>query len=302
MWHISKVRRATGSGNDRVHKAVGRRPRGFSHPARFEALEPRMALNVAPVTPSVGAGSASGASTGTAVGSNPASFSPANTTGSGTASEGNVLDNQQVAFNSPYWLPNDRPPFAFPPADQLPANVNQAASMPQGIRNFNLGADTSTHFTTSGVTLTVLRPRSDTGGNRVASGSRDDTLPVETWLGMEPLGSQDKDAAVTEPRDEVPSPHADDGREGVAHRERLHLEPSAVDWMMGDESKADTARPDAAIAELVADDPAGEPGVGPVAYSLAASLALATSAPVREHVWSKSQSSSSGKRRRAAGW
>jgi hypothetical protein len=220
-----------------------------------------------------------------------------------------VLDNQELAFNTPYWVPNDRTPFTPSPPDQLPANFNQEANTPQGIRNFNIGPDTSTHFTTPGAILTVQRPTDrGAGGNRVADGSLDDALLVDTLPGEEAPVSRHEGAAAKEPTNEVRLPRAYDGlaevdgdieadgapatdlslvavpelgREGSGWAERLepaHLEASVVDRMMADQSVADRARADAAIVQVVSDAPAEtEPGAGPVAHALAAGIALSTS-------------------------
>jgi hypothetical protein len=277
MWHIVKVRQAKRAGNQRGHQGTVHRHRGFSHPARFETLEERTALNAAPAAPAVAASlqpvAASGASavngaTGSAPGTNPANFSPASTTGSIVAAEGNVLDNQQVAFNTPYWIPNDRVPLTSPPSDQLPASFNQEASTPHGIRNFNIGPDASTHFTSPGIPLTVGRPTNrSTGENRVVSGPLDDALRVDNLLGAGALVWRHEDAAAAERANEVPpggydedvpfdgapiadtSPAAKSVVErpgGTAQVEPVHLEAVAVDRMMADQNDADTARADAA--------------------------------------------------------
>ncbi|HWB09704.1 MAG TPA: hypothetical protein VG826_10780 [Pirellulales bacterium] len=271
---------------------MGHGHRGFSRPARFEALEGRLSLNIAPAAPTgapfVAAGSVSGVSgdTGSSPGINPANSSPANTTGSIVLVEGNALENQQVAFNTPYWVPNDRTPFASasPPSDQLPANVNQEANTPYGIRNFNLGSDTSTHFTTRGVTLTVRQPtRDDRGGNKVVKGPLDGASLVAAVLGAESPASPSKESASPERPTGVSWPgSADDSSPtselvlersgGSADRKPDHLEAKAVDRMMADQSEAD-----AALVEVAAEDPA----TVPVAHGVAASLAAAMSVPIR---------------------
>jgi hypothetical protein len=330
MWCIVKTWPVRGSGKGPAQPPAGHRHRGFSHPARFEALEERLALNVAPAAPTVAPSLASQVSgvagdPGSAPGTNPASFSPANTTGSIALVEGNVLENQEVAFNTPYWVPNDRPPFTSPTSDQLPANVNQEANTPYGIRNFNLGPNTSPHFTTPGVTLTVRWPTNgNADGNRVVNGSLDDASLVDAVLGAEVPISQHKEAAAGQPdgtawsatdggparlsqlRPEDPSPKSEivfELPDPTGQPRPEDLEARAVDRMMSDESEADTAGVDAAILQVVAGDPAEtQPGPAPSACALAASLSLAASVAIREHAWDKTEAHHHRRARHTPRW
>jgi len=157
MWQFAKAwqtgaHRGRGAGQPRHD-----RRHGFSHPARFEALEERLALSLAPgtsefgnVSPDASLINQSGlvALPGSAAPSNstnPADIALVGATGSAVPVDLSYAANDALAFNHPSWIPNDRPPF---PGENLPPELSpnlyyQAANTRYGIRNFNIGANTS---------------------------------------------------------------------------------------------------------------------------------------------------------------
>lgn len=148
MWHIvgdlhggdlnSRARR-----RQRAKQVPAKWRGGFSHPARFEVLEERLPFDAASGLPSVPASAVADNANGV----NPANPVVANVTGTAAAPTTflPVVANDALAFNNPSWVPEDRPPFPLTasPNDALPANVNQVAGTPVGIRNFEIGANTS---------------------------------------------------------------------------------------------------------------------------------------------------------------
>ncbi|MGH7134834.1 MAG: hypothetical protein ACREHD_03790 [Pirellulales bacterium] len=147
MWHIrGDLHRGdlhNGAHGRQRAKGPAKRRCGFSHPARFEILEERLPFDAASGLPPVPASAVADSANGV----NPAN--PVVATVSGTAAAPTtflpVVANDALAFNNPSWVPEDRPPFQITasPNDALPANVNQVAGTPVGIRNFEIGANTS---------------------------------------------------------------------------------------------------------------------------------------------------------------
>lgn len=141
-----------------LHCRVGTRRDGFSHPARFERLEERLALSAAPGTTEFGFPSpASGVEMEQGLVSLPGAASPTNGTNPANIALANVTGTQipdtritdpsafdALAFSQPSFIPNDRPPmpgYDLPP-EYLGINITQVANTPYGIRNFEIGANT----------------------------------------------------------------------------------------------------------------------------------------------------------------
>lgn len=139
MWQLASIRHIkTGADQARSHHRGHHR--GFSHPMRFEVLEQRLPLAAF----SAGGVEQNGVELvpGSTIGSNPAQ--PVLI--AGNPNPPNVppaADN--VAFNVPSWIPNDRTlsPIPFANDKDLPMNIYQVAKSPRGVRNFEIGANTS---------------------------------------------------------------------------------------------------------------------------------------------------------------
>lgn len=131
---------------------------GFSHPARFEMLEQRLTLNVAPGTTEFGFQSPAtgvvmeqglfslpGAASPTN-GTNPANYALVDATGTqipDTHVTGPATFDA-LGFANPSFIPNGRPalPGWYLPPEILAMNTAQVASTPYGIRNFEIGSNT----------------------------------------------------------------------------------------------------------------------------------------------------------------
>lgn len=162
MWQIVSTK-GHAAGRHRARSKGGKHHRGFSHPARFEILEERLPLT-APAGGNAQLGTAADFGTsdlgGFLMAQNGLEPLP------GSASEANGNDpaqialvgvygtpdptflrpgNDYLAFNNPSWIPNDRTltPVPFTNDTDLPMNVYQTVRSPRGIRNFEIGANTS---------------------------------------------------------------------------------------------------------------------------------------------------------------
>lgn len=145
MWVVVKGTKTAAD----CRRKVGCRG-SFSHPARFELLEERVPFSVAPGTTEFGFQSpASGLIEQDGLFSLPGAASPTNGTNPANIALANVTGNEVPdtritdsstfnagAINNPSFIPSDRP---IPGWDLPP----QVASTPYGIRNFEIGSNTS---------------------------------------------------------------------------------------------------------------------------------------------------------------
>ena len=124
---------------------------GFSHPARFERLEQRLALNVAPGTTQFGSESpATGALMEDGLLGVPGAASPTNSTNSANIalvhSTGDQAPTTHVTapgtFNNQGDAKSDGRSGGYLPAEILAINTAQVANTPYGIRNFEIGSNT----------------------------------------------------------------------------------------------------------------------------------------------------------------
>ena len=124
---------------------------GFSHPARFERLEQRLALNVAPGTTQFGYESpATGVLMEDGLLGVPGAASPTNSTNSANIalvhSTGDQAPTTHVTapgtFNNQGDAKSDGRSGGYLPAEILAINTAQVANTPYGIRNFEIGSNT----------------------------------------------------------------------------------------------------------------------------------------------------------------
>lgn len=139
MWQLARIRHSK-TGASQQHSHHRGHHRGFSHPRRFEVLEQRLPLAAF----SAGGVEQNGVELvpGSTIGSNPAQ--PVLIAGNpNPPNSPPAADN--VAFNVPSWIPNDRTlnPIPFANETDLPMNIYQVARSPRGVRNFEIGANTS---------------------------------------------------------------------------------------------------------------------------------------------------------------
>lgn len=139
MWQLASIRHSkTGADQTRSHHRGHHR--GFSHPMRFEVLEQRLPLAAF----SAGGVEQNGVELvpGSIIGSNPAQ--PVLIAGNPNPTYLPPAGDN-VAFNVPSWIPNDRTlnPIPFANETDLPMNIYQVAKSPRGVRNFEIGANTS---------------------------------------------------------------------------------------------------------------------------------------------------------------
>ncbi|HQU45180.1 MAG TPA: hypothetical protein PK867_20360 [Pirellulales bacterium] len=249
---------------------------------------------------------------------NPADIALVGATGSAVPVDLSYAANDALAFNHPSWIPNDRPPFPgenLPP--ELPANLYyQAANTPYGIRNFNIGANTSL----------VHRNMVPMGVGTPTAHRTTDTKTAMTELIARPLGEGlPADVDLLEPHAKAPpsdpsstdnahllnqdQPGSDNpsspGSAASSRGDRetqedtsptllaaLDDEPAersprfdeaAVDRMMADQIEADAARADVAVSQIVAEDAPETGAAAPSAvHALAASVAVAATVAMQQ--------------------
>jgi hypothetical protein len=277
MWNNVDARRS-GTNTDRGTRQANRR-RGFSHPARFERLEDRLPLNGAPTDAPPTAGT------------NP--VDPALAGAGGVANTAAVeASPDTLAFNTPSWIPDDRP--AFPstaqPSDGLPANVNQVASTPYGIRNFDIGANTSAAHSAAvrigrdTSTASIPTYGFDVDDEIAETDARAPLIqPTMAMLEKADLSfveeqSHEPGEPDTVPTDEAPTlAMALPASPATTARPAVQLDTAAVDQMMTERPEVDGTTSDLAIAPSSSGPVSTESpeGVGSTIDFLAASGAVA---------------------------
>ncbi|HVX11731.1 MAG TPA: hypothetical protein VHC22_11165 [Pirellulales bacterium] len=275
MWSIVRTRQA-GTKNDGSER---NRRRGFSHPARFERLEDRLPLDAAPTAAPP------------TVGSNP--VDPTLAGAAGVANTAAAEATQALlAFNTPSWIPDDRPPFpsTSQPSDSLPQNVNQVASTAYGIRNFEIGPNTSAAHSAAvrigrGMPMADL-PTNDFDPN-IDVAETDARAPLirptmsihhkADALSFAEDQPREQSKSTSPPMDEEPEFATVPASHVMDERPAIHLDTAAVDETMAEQPRLDETVADLAVSP-VSDEPTATEspeGVGSTIDFLAASGAVA---------------------------
>lgn len=303
MWNLAKILDKAHDGHRRGNWRKANQKHGFSHPARFEALEPRLSLNVAPGTTASGnvPGGPLGANgvvelPGTASitnGTNPANLASFNADG-GVDLSGTAGGQDATAFANPSWIPNDRPqnPMTTPPNDGLP-NIYQEAATPYGIRNFNIGANTGLrHRDNTGISVVIPTVRGPTEAKTAMIELVPTATDLSPWIagGKKATSVPPKPAELTQQQSE-PGPQDNEQRENATlpllaaelTDERLEIasptKQAAVDRTMEDQVREDAALVDASLTQLVAEESPADPiDAGDSVLAIAASVGVVTSA------------------------
>lgn len=325
MWHIASVRRH-GVSIHRAHSGSGKHHRGFSHPARFETLEQRLALT-APAGGNAQLGTTAQFGTtdlggflmeqngleplpGSAselTGNNPAQIALVGVWG--TADPSFLRPGYDyLAFNNPSWIPNVRTltPIPFTNDTDLPMNIYQSVRSPRGIRNFEIGANTSmAHGNASpiGEASTATRPvpvapkftqaiEHPLDEGLLSNDAGVEKPEADAWKPPEmaslptdqQIPSAPQEAKIDE-KVELPASGALPSNDVRSVAASVHLDRAAVDQMMGEPEDLQTPLPAAlcepAVEEVALSGRGEEAGLHAVAASLALGATLTLHRPAK---------------------